>query len=768
MAPRSSVMAPAECRHCSRIRSKSHRMPAGSRNVDVMVMTKDEEFLATIKDSARGLHNVHHAITPTQAENYVRDNTVGVLVTDAAMVGSSIEATTQKLRKERPRMVAIVAGCRDDGEMLMDLINRGHVYRFLLKPVSPGRARLAIEASVKHHLEAPDSAFKPKPKTARPAAKPKALPKPKPIAKTKPVAKKKPIAKPKPVAKKKPIAKPKPVAKKKPIEKPKPAAKSKPVAKKEPNLAPLPEPIPVLMPEFKAQPKPKPAPRPKSKKNEKAPDRIEPTISASSIDDILDEVFDDKTSLTDTVTGIAESVGKTLASAGSLAGGAQSAVQASSKAAADAIGSALAPIRKPQTLRIAGGSIAVIAVVGWVISSWDSTPADIAPAPADAVPTVADSGGTFAPPVREAEVEPVPQPLPEIPAYQALLDDARAARDAGNLIEPAGDNAVELYLMVLEEAQEDPLISAELDDVVSQVLGLAETAILEQNAGNANNSHSMVRLADPDNPRLTFLDAQLTQLKLRTLVDEARVAIRDGLFEDAGRLISEARSLAGIESVEVNLVSQELSAARNQQQVEEMLATANAQLEAGNLISPSKENARYYFVLALTNDPGNQAAQQGLTIVASKLSLQATTFAIDNTATGSALGTSSSQAAVPTFSPQTFPTGNNAVDSRSNGNSNDSAADSTIPISQLTRTNYVAPVYPRSAQRRNVTGAVELSFTVSTIGTVTEISILRAEPEDTFNQAATNAVAKWRFQPVIENGVAVEKRSAVRLTFDLQ
>ena len=729
----------------------------------------------------------------------------------------------------------------------------------------------------------------------------------------------------------------------------------------------------MLMPEIKAQSKPVPPPR--SKKKEKAPDRIEPTISASPIDDILDELFDDKTSLKETVTGIAESVGKTLASAGSLAEGAQSAVQESGKAAADAIGSALAPIRNPQKLRIGGGAIVVIAVVGWVFSSWDSTPADIAPAPADAVPTVAESGVTFAPPVREADVGVVAEPLLELPAYQALLDDARAARDAGNFIEPAGDNAVELYLMVLEEAQGDSLISAELDDVVNQVLGMAETAILEQNAGKANNSLSMVRLADPDNPRLTFLDAQLTQLKLRTLVDEARVAIRDGLFEDAGRLISEARSLAGIDSVELNLVSQELSAARNQQQVEEMLVTANAQLEAGNLISPSQENARYYFVLALTKDPGNQAAQQGLTIVASKLSLQArdaidngrfddarallrdaqaldpsnselaastqalqsaleekaeaerqaeaarlaelerqaelarqaeaarlaelerqaelarqaevarqeelrkqaeierqaaierqaeldrqaeaarlaeierqaeadrqaaareaqrlasernaaaaatastlgvagstvkeasnsstpgpakprnsgnnvapvvqtpppaapeptagavsgaTTFAIEDTANGSTLGTGSSQAAVPTFSPQSFPSGNNGVDSRSIGNSNDSAANRTIPISQLTRTNYVAPVYPRSAQRRNITGAVEVSFTVSTIGTVTEISILRAEPEDTFNQAAVNAVAKWRFQPVIENGVAVEKRSAVRLAFDLQ
>ena len=69
-------------------------------------------------------------------------------VVDAAMVGQNVEKLTEHLRRLHKRLVAIVAGRRDDGEMLMDLINRGKVYRFLLKPVSPGRARLAVEASV--------------------------------------------------------------------------------------------------------------------------------------------------------------------------------------------------------------------------------------------------------------------------------------------------------------------------------------------------------------------------------------------------------------------------------------------------------------------------------------------------------------------------------------------------------------------------------------------------------------------------------------------
>ena len=88
---------------------------SGSRNVDILVLTKDDEFLATIKDSSRGLHNVHHAVTPTQAEDIVKGNKIGVLVTDAAMVGSNIEVLTQRLRQSVPRLVAVVAGRRDDG-----------------------------------------------------------------------------------------------------------------------------------------------------------------------------------------------------------------------------------------------------------------------------------------------------------------------------------------------------------------------------------------------------------------------------------------------------------------------------------------------------------------------------------------------------------------------------------------------------------------------------------------------------------------------------
>jgi len=91
-----------------------------------------------------------------------------------------------------------------------------------------------------------------------------------------------------------------------------------------------------------------------------------------------------------------------------------------------------------------------------------------------------------------------------------------------------------------------------------------------------------------------------------------------------------------------------------------------------------------------------------------------------------------------------------------------------VPVSSLTRVNYVAPKYPRSARRRNVTGAVEVSFKVLGNGTVSDIVVANSTPGTTFDQAALDAVAQWRFEPVIENGQSVEKLTAVRLSFDLQ
>ena len=90
------------------------------------------------------------------------------------------------------------------------------------------------------------------------------------------------------------------------------------------------------------------------------------------------------------------------------------------------------------------------------------------------------------------------------------------------------------------------------------------------------------------------------------------------------------------------------------------------------------------------------------------------------------------------------------------------------PVSSLNRIKYVAPKYPRGAQRRNLSGWVDVVFIVATDGSVKDVSVRNSEPGDTFVNAATKAVERWEFEPVVENGALIEKLVGVRMMFALE
>ncbi|MGB0919949.1 MAG: energy transducer TonB [Alphaproteobacteria bacterium] len=80
----------------------------------------------------------------------------------------------------------------------------------------------------------------------------------------------------------------------------------------------------------------------------------------------------------------------------------------------------------------------------------------------------------------------------------------------------------------------------------------------------------------------------------------------------------------------------------------------------------------------------------------------------------------------------------------------------------------VAPQYPRRALSRGIEGWVQVEFTISKVGTVENPSVIDADPPGIFNRAAMKAVAKWKYKPKIEDGVAVERHGvSTVITFEL-
>ena len=765
----------------------------GSRSVDLLVLTRDQNFLSTIKESSRGMHTVHYATTLAQAVETIREHKVGVAVVDAAMVGDRVEQLTQHLRQASARLVPIVAGRRDDGEMLMDLINRGKVYRFLLKPVSPGRARLAVEVSVKHHLEAPDSAFKAQGGTAPPP----------PVATVAPKAPPAAIAKPEP--------RPKPIP--------------------EPNV------------ERKVETSPEPPPEPEQTAVPQSAATVSPPLGSpedlpdvpSGDDDLADAFDGNDSTFTGTVTGLISEVGKNFSGDEDTDDPKEVAGLPESTSSPAAAESGRSLRQKTKLLGLGGAAIIIVAgAVFWFMSGTE-----------DAV--TSEESLVDKPATTEAEV------IFEAPANDTDRVDADAFADDALVVEDA---------LVVDDA------------LIDESLVAVETALLEGRLDDASAVLQSVSSADPDNARLPFLTAQLSQLQLRGYLTDARTAIRESQFEDASAAIELARSLNLSDSTEADAIENELNTARSEQRAEDVLAMANARLEDNDLLSPPNDNARYYFELALSNDPENTAARQGLSVIASKLALQARSetengdfdaaeallseaYALDpaNNELSAAVDAlsekrdaiaaerrqaeaqrraeaeqraaearaaaerqaeeeraaeQSAQAAaatpvkeaaelpaeelpaatdVDTSSDDAVATvesivagevattdeGTSAVtddvqsqESETVETQNTTPDVSTATVSSLNRIKYVAPKYPRAAQRRNLSGWVDVVFTVTTDGTVKDIAIPKSEPGETFVNAATKAVEKWEFEPVFENGTIVEKRVGVRMMFALE
>jgi protein TonB len=120
------------------------------------------------------------------------------------------------------------------------------------------------------------------------------------------------------------------------------------------------------------------------------------------------------------------------------------------------------------------------------------------------------------------------------------------------------------------------------------------------------------------------------------------------------------------------------------------------------------------------------------------------------------------------------PTTSDATVARASAGS--SAPSSTPPVSEARDPNSVAavilqrvyspdPVFPEIARERDLTGFVDLEFTVRADGTVTDVNVLKAQPKGVFENAAVDAVSKWRYRPIERGGLPINEHARLRLNF---
>lgn len=122
-------------------------------NVELLLLTNDPQLTVALDKALEKSHALHAVEHIDDAVRVLEKHAIGVLITDIAINADEVQALTNQLKQHVPELVTIVASDHSDAHRLIDLINGGQVFRFLLKPIKAKQTSIWIESAVGKHVE---------------------------------------------------------------------------------------------------------------------------------------------------------------------------------------------------------------------------------------------------------------------------------------------------------------------------------------------------------------------------------------------------------------------------------------------------------------------------------------------------------------------------------------------------------------------------------------------------------------------------------------
>ncbi|MGH8251071.1 MAG: TonB family protein [Steroidobacteraceae bacterium] len=277
------------------------------------------------------------------------------------------------------------------------------------------------------------------------------------------------------------------------------------------------------------------------------------------------------------------------------------------------------------------------------------------------------------------------------------------------------------------------------------------------------------RELDPANPGVQQGIATLAA----QLQGNAEQAIRENRLDDASRWLQSAVEL-DVNQVQIATLRADLEAARignTRADNTQLLLLANQRIAQGRLIEPKGDSARHYLDLLRAADPRFGGLKDTTVLLANNALGQSREFvAAGNADRAEALLRAATDAGAPAaeVSAVTRQIAAMRVVKPAASTVAGPPAPTVLPENLLRRTFFAAPAYPLRARERETEGWVDLEFTVSKDGVTQDVVVKSAEPAGVFDRVALQAVGRWRYEPRMVNGTAVDQRVQTRVRFKLE
>jgi len=432
------------------------------------------------------------------------------------------------------------------------------------------------------------------------------------------------------------------------------------------------------------------------------------------------------------------------------------------------------------------GAILVVAVGGWFYLDQATEPVGggdrASSTPAKAAVMFAAEAPPLAEDTSEDAADESPEPdTPEMaeapPAVdvQTELSKARMAANADILVYPQKQSALHYYGLVLDADPRNAIAIAELDAILASVSQTVAEQLDAEEYDEAYRTAALVAQLRPEHTLVVETQHRIDELT-EQLVEDALARARTGQDKDADKLVAAAAALPGrnpkylaairasVAEIRRVRVAAERDRARRAKLAADQARAAwvdsvRSAIQAGNLVSPLGASARD---LLAEENPWNAERTQ-LTAELVTALVDTTQYFINDGRLPDAEVLLNAVTALGD-EPERY------AELRESLESAFITSESTrvASMKELVQTKTVTPRYPRRAQQFNMTGWVDLYFTVTPTGETTDIEVRQSQPETVFDRAAMNAVANWEFEPVSYRGQVISQRTAARLIFSLK
>ncbi|ERL55104.1 MULTISPECIES: response regulator [Psychrobacter] len=122
---------------------------SGKRNI--LVLDDDEDVYQQMKSYFQSTYTVSWASNLEQAAKLLQKKRFGVTITDAMLNNENITPIVYALKNIQPDLMVIMLTEFKDAHMVIDLINKGQVYRCLPRPTNFTMMSISLDRAFGHH-----------------------------------------------------------------------------------------------------------------------------------------------------------------------------------------------------------------------------------------------------------------------------------------------------------------------------------------------------------------------------------------------------------------------------------------------------------------------------------------------------------------------------------------------------------------------------------------------------------------------------------------